>query len=319
MFRNFPLKLFSLFLAILFWIFVVSLENTFVRFPSEIPVQAVNITEELALTSVLPAVRVALRTQDPGIARSLSASDFEASVDLRNIGAGSHKVAVNVASKNPKVSVLRIEPPEIEVAMEPVREKSIPLVSQVLGKPAPGFVLQEVTLGRTSISVSGAESVLSRLAYAKAETALSGAERESVSRKAVVKIYDRAGVLLEGVSAKEKDIEAVLKIKAEEITKMAVVRARIQGVLGEGEEVSVLPAEVSLKGSAEALALVEAVETEPVELSGLAVLGGKKVRLVLPKDIALAPGTPAEVTVELKKPPEEPAAPPEDVPNLPGQ
>lgn len=293
---------------------MVSLENTFVRFPSEISVQAVNVADDLALTSVLPTVRVALRTQDPGIARSLSAGDFTASVDLRNIGAGSHKVAVAVISKNPKVSILRIEPPEIEVEMEPVREKAIPLVSEVRGKPAPGFVLEEVTLSRTSISVSGAESVLTRLAYAKAEVLLSGSERESVSRKAAIKIYDRTGVLLEGVSAKEKDIEAVLKIKAEEVEKTVKVRVSLKGALGEGEEVLVVPAEISLKGGAEALAQIEFVETTPVDAEQLRARGSKNVKLVLPAGVQLAPGTAAEVTVQLKKPPEPPEAPaePED-------
>ncbi|MEK9133075.1 MAG: hypothetical protein AAB606_05215, partial [Patescibacteria group bacterium] len=76
MFKNLPLKILSLVLATVFWVFVVSLENNFVQFPEQIPIQVFNLAPDLALTGQLGTVKLGLRAADVGIMRSLSANDF---------------------------------------------------------------------------------------------------------------------------------------------------------------------------------------------------------------------------------------------------
>ena len=139
MLRNIPLKILSLVLAVIFWFFVLSLENNFYKVPFEIPVQVFNISSELALSSPLPNVSITVSSQDSGALRKLSVEDFEAYVDVRAAGAGSHLLTVLVTSKNPQISVMRVDPDEMEIALEPVREKLVAVVLEIEGEPAAGF------------------------------------------------------------------------------------------------------------------------------------------------------------------------------------
>lgn len=217
MFRNLHFKILSLVLAAIFWLFVVSLENSFVRFGEDISVKAFNVAEGLALVSELGTVRLTLRAQDPGLAPGLSAGDFEAHVDLSEIGAGRARVPVTVVSKNAGVTVARIEPVDLEVELAPVREKNIAIAAEVTGKPAEGFEVADAALSRSTVTVAGSLAILERIGSAKAEVKLTGRERESFSRKAKIKIYDKNSVLLEGMQVKEKDIEVTVTIKKIEL------------------------------------------------------------------------------------------------------
>lgn len=216
MFKNIPLKIFSLLLATIFWIFVVSLENTFYKLPAEIPIQVFNRAENLALASILPSVHLTLRTADPLALRNLSPNDFEAYVDLRNAGAGKAHVAVSVTSKNPQVSVMRIEPSEVEVELEPVREKIVSVTPKIKGRLGTGFQIESVKLLRETVTVSGAESLLKKIAKGEVEIKLTGKEEENVTKQGTVKIFGEEGVLLEGLQIEPETVTALVTIVAEE-------------------------------------------------------------------------------------------------------
>ena len=64
MFKHLHIKIFSLLLAIVFWIFVVSLENNFVELPNAVPVEVFNLAPDLAIATKLGEVRLTVRSSD---------------------------------------------------------------------------------------------------------------------------------------------------------------------------------------------------------------------------------------------------------------
>ena len=105
--KNLRFKILALVFAAIFWVFVVSMENTFYKLPDAVPVHVFNQAEDLALASEIGSVSLMLRADETVALKTLSAGDFEAYIDLKSAGAGMRNVSVFVTSKNPSVSVLK--------------------------------------------------------------------------------------------------------------------------------------------------------------------------------------------------------------------
>lgn len=302
MLKNLHLKILSLVLAMLFWIFVASLENTFFELPDEIPLQVFNLAPELALSTKLPPVKLTVRASDPVALRRLSSADFEAYVDLRNIGAGQRQVPVLVTSKNSQVNVVKSDPAELALTIEPVRQKLISLLSEVKGQPAKGFRVDTVKLSSEAVAVKGAASTLSKISSAKAFVQLDGTEAENATKKARIVIYDAAGVALDELKIDEEDISALLSIVEISTAKQVGVKAVVTGSIVNGvvKRIEVAPAVLSVKGTKEALSQLEVIETEPIDLNNASASFEKKARVVLPNGVTLEEGEKGAVTVNVE-------------------
>lgn len=304
MFRNLPLKIFSLFLAALFWFFIISLESRFVQVPGEVAIQAFNLAPNTALSSKLGTAKIGVRVEDTLRAANLKPGDFEAYVDLSVTGVGRSMVRVSVSSKNPSVSVVRIEPREVEVFIEPLREKLVRISGRVTGAPASGYAVESVTLAPSAVSVLGADAQLKRIARAEAVGALDGTEAASFSTtRLAVAFYDTVGRTVEAVQMKETELTAQINLKATRVTKQVGVRAILNGSPQTGfvKAVEVIPALVSITGSQEKLSAISALETETIDLSKESASFEKVVRLALSDGITVSDGAPTvtiKVTIE---------------------
>ncbi len=307
MFKNIHLKIFALVLATIFWIFVVSLGNTFFQFPGEVPIQVFNQASDLALASALGDVKLTLRGQDPVALRKLSPSDFEAYIDLRNSGAGTHRITISVTSKNPQVSVVRVEPAETEIILEPLRTKIFPIMARVLGMPAKGYKTGLVKLSQENVSVSGAERVLKKLATIKAMITLQGTEEGTTTKTVQLEIFDRNERPLEGLQIEKNDIEALIEVVQVAVVedpalaglKEVAITPKFVGALGNGvvKKVETTPSMVMITGPREVLDKLTIVETEAIDLKDITVDFEKTVKIILPAGVSLAIGQALEVKV----------------------
>lgn len=302
MLKNLPLKILSLVAAGVFWMFVVSLENTFLQLPEEVPMQVFNQAEELALVGDLGGVRLTLRTENGVLLRNLRANDFEAYIDLRDVGVGLHRLPVSVTTRNSQVNVARVEPAEMEVRLEPVREKLVTLKLDVQGVPARGFRLVSSKLSRESVTISGAESVLKAIAEAKASVALDGTELGEVTKTPEIQFFNREKQAVSGIKIVGEEPEVLLTVKQSELEKSVGVRPVMMGALSDGvlKRVSVEPAVVTLLGSPEVLSALDMVETQKIDLKEVTGSFEKRVKLVLPADVKFAEGQKAEVLVKVE-------------------
>lgn len=302
MFRNIHLKILALILAAIFWAFVVSMENTFFKLTETVPIKVFNQSEDLALVNDLGKVGLILRADDSVVIKTLGASDFEAYVDLKDAGAGNFKPSVFVNSKNPRVSVLKIEPSEVEVRLEPVEEKIIAVSPFVKGEPKKGFELKSAKLSAQVVQVSAAQSVLQKINQAKAEIKLKGDEEEDFEADANVKIFDSEGNILEGVKVKTENVRIAVKIIEIETVKQVGVKANLEGAAENivVKKVEINPAVVGVAGIKEVLNKIEILETEKIDLKGISASFEKKVKLVLPDGVSLAEGEKWEVVVKVE-------------------
>lgn len=302
--RNFKLKLLALLFAILFWIFVVSTENTFYTFPSNdsagIPIKAFNLSENLTLTQELGKVRVTIRTTSD-MYQKLSEADFEAYIDFSGREAGKYVSDIAVTSKKPEVTVLKVEPSQIETTLESVTSKTVNIVSELVGKPAPNYEVSEVKLEITTMKIFGPESVLTSLNELKAGIELNGSEQEDFEKTFTVKALDGTGKELDTIRMEQNDVKAAVTINEVLESKTVGVRANITGTEGKVwiQKVIVDPATVLIKSEGKKLEKLEYLETEEINAGNLRQTVEKKVRLILPKGILLVNEKDALVKVTL--------------------
>jgi len=163
LFDNLPLKLFSLLLASLVWLFVMGEEHSERSYT--VPVQISRLADGLVLLNEEDYV-VEVQVSGPrGILNNLSDNTFTATLDLVPYGKGEVDVAIpREAIKAPKgVNITRIRPATVRVHLDSVVEKRIPLKAVVRGEPDGGYEVRGVQLDPPSISLTGPETLLTQI------------------------------------------------------------------------------------------------------------------------------------------------------------
>ena len=158
LFQNMPLKLVSLALASLLW-FVIAGEKTS-EMGLSVPVELKNFPKDLELTGdPVNSVEVRLRAS-PSIIQSLGPQEVSAHVDLKGVQEGEHIVNLTADSIRIPfgVKVVRINPSALTLNLERTVQKVVPVRPRLIGRPAPGYEVAEVTSNPAEVRVVGPKS-----------------------------------------------------------------------------------------------------------------------------------------------------------------
>jgi YbbR domain-containing protein len=156
--QNLPLKLASLGLAVLLW-FVIAGEKTSER-GLAVPVELQNVPANLEMTGeAVNTVEVRLRAS-PGIIHALGPGEISAQVDLAGSGEGERIIHLSPeAIRVPfGVRVVKITPSILTLSFERTLQKVVPVRPRLLGRPAPGREVTEVTSDPAVVRISGPRS-----------------------------------------------------------------------------------------------------------------------------------------------------------------
>jgi len=155
---NLPLKLVSLVLAVLLW-FVIAGEKTS-EMGLSVPVELQNFPKDLELTGdPVDTVEVRLRAS-PGIIQRLTPGDVSAHIDLVDAHEGERIVHLTPDSVRVPfgVTVVKISPAIITLNLERTLQKAVPVRPRLLGRPAPGYEVAEMTTQPAEVRIAGPKS-----------------------------------------------------------------------------------------------------------------------------------------------------------------
>ncbi len=158
--ENWLLKLVSLAFALVLWFFVMGESRMEVN--HIVPLEYENLPEELMIASEVPT-SVAIRISGPrALQVNLSPGDISLAVDLEGLSAGvtSFKRLEESLNIPSGLKITRISPSYVDVKLERVREREVPVRVVLTGKPAVGFIVTSSKSVPGKVSVSGAESEL---------------------------------------------------------------------------------------------------------------------------------------------------------------
>ena len=163
LFRNFWVKLLSLFLAMVLWYMAVGRERAEIGL--NIPLELVNFPPRTVIANQIPdAINVRIRGS-VAQTRQVSDRNLRFSLDLggAKIGPNSFNIQPDALGLPRGLEITRLAPAEITVALERVVTKKINLLPVIKGEPAAGYIIEDITLEPREVEVQGPESVLKPL------------------------------------------------------------------------------------------------------------------------------------------------------------
>lgn len=299
--NNWGLKLFSFVFAVLLWLVVVNIDNP-VKSSTydnvQVRLQNANlVTDAGQVYEVLDSTdTVSVTVSAPrSYLEMLSKDDIVAIADFNNITAA-NTINISYYSKryNDKITNFKGSTESVRLSIEP--EKKLPLLLKALtsGEVADGYMVGKVTMDQNQMRITGPESVVSQIARAVVVVDVSGAASD-IATYADVKLYDAEDNEIDADNVK-KNVDSV-KVSVEILEKETVpVRYTITGTPAPGYrqsgQVTGIPSEIEIAGSADALKNVTQIEIPADVLSITGETGTTEVAVnlknYLPEGVKLA-------------------------------
>jgi YbbR domain-containing protein len=189
-FRNLGLKILALALASLLWLTVAG-EHVGERV-MRVPLEFHNIPPDLEIVGDPPtSVDVRVRGSS-GVISRLQAGDVVASLELRGSRPGSRLLHIEEVRAPYGVEVSQVLPATVSLELEKMASRVVPVVPELDGEPAPGFVVGRVVADPATVRVQGPESRVRALAEATTEPVTVTGSRERVKDSVTIGVIDSA-------------------------------------------------------------------------------------------------------------------------------
>jgi YbbR domain-containing protein len=288
------IKLLSLALAVVLWLVIAGEKSS--EMGLTVPIELQNFPKDLELTGeTVTVIELRLRAS-PGVIHGLGPSQVSARLDLEGVREGErifHLSAENVRVPF-GVRVVKITPSILTLNFERTLQKAVPVKPRLVGQPAAGFELYEVTSQPAEIRIAGPQSAVLALSGAHTEPVSVEGARSDVAENVNIGLGDPV-LRIQGVS----EVKAVARIR--EIPENRVFEGLALQVRGRVASVRPSAVTVELSGPASAVRRLRAsdiwvrVEADPTQQGRrLPVIAGVVPGLA---GVAVTRVVPSEVTV----------------------
>jgi YbbR domain-containing protein len=304
---NISLAILSVALALALWLFVTDAENPTERqtFNSAIEIAFVNVPEGLAVANASAnTVRIDIEAPESEL-EALSAEDFTAEANLGGFSPGKVSVPVSVRSGDSRVRIVGTAPEIIDVTLENLRSKEVPVQVALIGSPQEGFAPGDTAVEPDTAIVSGPQSLVELVAYAEAEVGLTGHRVDLTEETVLLRPRDSRGGEIGRVALEPVSATVSVEIDQRDYSIEFIVNPAITGSPTTGYNVTgiaVNPPIVTVTGPLEVLQTLDPVRgitTSEVAIGDASSSVTQNVELVLPPDLEVAGSNQVEVTISI--------------------
>lgn len=179
--ENLFLKLLSLAFALILWFFVMGEQKQELSYA--VPLAIRNLPANLMVANEIPS-QVDVRISGPRtLLMNLDPKDMGIAVDLRGLqpGVTSFRRLEELFNLPGALKITRLSPSFVDVRLERIKDKKVPVKLVISGAPAPGFELREIQLAPAEVLVEGAEGELKNVAQAETDPVEIEGVRDSFS------------------------------------------------------------------------------------------------------------------------------------------
>ena len=208
--HNWQLKLASVGLATALWFFVLSAERSEITMPAVI--EYAGLDRNLVLVGQRPeTAEVALSALRSAMAR-LSPDNVRVRVELGDVGPGESVVLLSPdrVVVPPGITVSRITPARVRIAVAPAAVQSVTVVPQVRGTPAPGYTIRNVAVEPRRVEVKGERAALARQSMLETVPVDISGSRRTVTQTVGLVVPEFAQL------TRQRAVDVTVEIEAEE-------------------------------------------------------------------------------------------------------
>ncbi|KAA3645852.1 MAG: hypothetical protein DWQ07_11685 [Chloroflexi bacterium] len=239
--ENIGTLLLAFLLALTVWVssVVAADPNDERSFPNVVPLEIVGKADDLVIIGNVPD-EVDLRLIAPVSVLDLLENEdghIRAFIDLSNLEPGEYTLSVQIEIDLVPVRNSQTEPNSVDIVLEQLIEKSLDIQSVISGQPALGYQLEDPTLSAATVTVSGPESLVSRVDAVRAQIDVSGA-RETITRQVALRAVDVNNQTITGVGLSPETVTLTEIITQAGGYRDVAVRVETSGQLQAGYRVT---------------------------------------------------------------------------------
>jgi YbbR domain-containing protein len=273
--RNFSTLLLAFILAVVVWVSaVINVDpNVEAKLSRPVTIELVGEDASLKIMNDYPkTVNLTLiAPQSVWLELNGNPSTTRAWVDLSNLPAGEFTRPVHVDISLNLVKVVQQDPQEITIRRETLVSTSMPVELIVNGSPPLGYEADPPTVEPEAVTVSGPESLVSRVKYLRVQMDITGAT-DTVQRTFNLTAFDENDRLVSGVSLNPASVRVTAPINLLGGYRNVIVKVVTTGIVSSGYRLTnLLPSPASMIVFSSDPRLVEQlpgyVQTVPLDLS----------------------------------------------------
>jgi YbbR domain-containing protein len=295
LFRNLTTLIIAFVLALAVWVSAVTTADPDeVRaYPRPVQLEIIGQDSGLVIVGEIPQ-KVTLILRAPlSVWNELTASDGQVRtvLVLSGLGAGKHKVSIQPQVKIRLVQVVSFSPDMLDLTLEPLATKTIPIQLAVRGEPAVGYEAGATTLQPAQIILSGPQSQIEQVARIQADLSIAGV-RQDIQSALPLHALDANGQLITKLAINPETVQVSIPITQQGGYRDIAVKVAVRGQVAGGyrlTSISVFPPVLTVYSANPALVndLPGFVETEPLNLNGESQNIDTRLQLTLPAGISV--------------------------------
>ena len=265
-----------------------------------VPVDVVNVPPGLVVVSEAPEIQVRVRLPSESWAL-LRPGSFRATADATNANPGVNELPIRVEALEPRVRQADPIPPLANVVLEEVSERPMPVRLNIIGNVPFGYAYSTPRIAPENVTVSGASSAVQRVESVVVDIRLDGLT-VSLNATYAPRAIDARGADVRTVRVTPATVNIEVPVAQQVGYKEVGVRPVVQGQVAAGyllQPIEVAPSTVTIVGSPATLANVNYVDTEPVDVSGLANSVVRRAQVVPPQGLSLLQPQPVSLTIRV--------------------
>jgi YbbR domain-containing protein len=263
-------------LAIVIWASAVTAANPNREEEINIPLEIRGQREDILVVDPVPEfVTVTLLAPESVLEQLQRDNSLKAWISLNDLENGTYRIPVEVGIPDQirPVRILERNPSELELRLDNLVQKALPITTNVEGTPAIGYKAGSVSWGRENVTVIGREDRVERIVRVEASLDISDAD-ESISRQVELIPRDQNGQEVTGVDLNPESISVTQEIILQGGYRNVAVNVVTEGTVEPGYRfTSITPAPPTVMVFSEDPQLVEQlpgyVNTKPLDLTGV--------------------------------------------------
>ncbi|PWH12771.1 MAG: hypothetical protein DDG60_11650 [Anaerolineae bacterium] len=262
-------------------------------YPRAIPLEVLGQDPRLVIVGNIPE-RVNLTLRAPrSVWERITATEGQvrALLDLSGLEAGQHRLQVQIQVAVQPVRVVSVTPQVLDVSLELLATKTLPIQLSLRGEPAIGYEAGAARIVPTEVTLVGPQSRVQQVTSVRSDLSIAGV-RQDVQTTLVLRLLDANGLVVNGVTVKPETVQVFIPITQQGGYRDIAVKVNVRGQVAPGYRlttISVFPPVLTVYSSNPELVknLPGYIETEPLNLNGASQDIDTRVALVLPDGVSI--------------------------------
>ncbi len=304
-------KVIALFAAILLWLVVMADENPdFTVVHNDISVQLEGVgqlsdSDLVIVSGGSPTVNITVSGKSDRIL-SLRPEHFNVTASLLSINEpGEHSINYNVDITIDGVAVVGKSPNQLTIEVDRISSVSVPVILDLTGVPADGFIEDDRNFTPDAITVEGPLEKLNQIAYAHVVYDMSGAEKPFTTNLSVVlKDENNDTIDTSNLNVQTLSVELTVDIDQQASVPLTVTVLQHEALSEDDVQIEISPEYLDIVGDPEIVETINQINVGQINLEKLVEdqQFEFEMPLILPNGISTAEGAIDRVTVNLTAP-----------------